>query len=84
MLVLTRKKDESIMIGEEIEIVVLEISSTQVRLGVKAPKNCAIYRKEIFTAIQEENRRAAQQHATMVILEKEIKALFAKKQGDTE
>jgi len=78
MLVLTRKKDESIMLGEEMEIVVLEISSTQVRLGVKAPKNCAVYRKEIYVAIQEENRRAAQQYAPANLLDTEVKSLFTK------
>ncbi len=48
MLVLTRKKNESIMIGDEIEIVVLEITPTQIRLGVEAPQTYPVYRKEIF------------------------------------
>ena len=61
MLVLSRKKDESIMIGKEIEIVVLEITPTQVRLGVKAPRNNPVFRKELFLAIQEENIKAAEQ-----------------------
>lgn len=77
MLVLTRKKDESIMLGEEIEIVVLEISSTQVRLGVKAPRYCSVYRKEIFTAIQEENLKAAQLSAAEA-LKADVKQLFGK------
>lgn len=77
MLVLTRKKDESIMLGEDVEIVVLEITSTQVRLGVKAPRQCSVYRKEIYAAIQEENIRAAQLHAVEA-LTPEVKALFGK------
>jgi carbon storage regulator len=60
MLVLTRKKNESIMIGDEIEIVVLEITSTQIRLGVEAPQKYPVYRKEIFLEIAAENRRAGQ------------------------
>ena len=76
MLVLARKKDESIMLGEEIEIVVLEISANQVRLGVKAPRGCAVYRKEIFTLIREENIKAARQHGQVDALQAEIKQLF--------
>jgi len=60
MLVLTRKKDQSIVIGDNIEITVLEIQGDQVRVGVDAPKNVAIHRKEIYLEIQEENRKAAQ------------------------
>ncbi|NSW90065.1 MAG: carbon storage regulator CsrA [Firmicutes bacterium] len=60
MLVLTRKKDQSIVIGDNIEITVLEIQGDQVRIGVKAPKNVVIHRKEIYLEIQEENRRAAE------------------------
>lgn len=78
MLVLTRKKDESIMIGKEIEIVVLEITPTQIRLGVEAPKNYPVFRKEIFLEIQEENIKAAQQSAFANNLGAEIKELFQK------
>lgn len=60
MLVLTRKKDQSIVIGDNIEITILEIQGDQVRIGVDAPKNVAIHRKEIYLEIQEENRKAAQ------------------------
>jgi len=59
MLVLTRKKNESIVIDENIEICVIEISGDQVRLGIKAPKSVSIHRKEVFEEIQEENRQAA-------------------------
>ena len=76
MLVLTRKKDESIMVGEDIEIVVLDISSNQVRIGVKAPKECAVFRKEIFLEIQEENIKAAQQAQLINNLGAEVKELF--------
>lgn len=59
MLVLTRKKNESIMIGDNIEIVVTDIQDGKVKLGIKAPKNIDIHRKEIYIDIQEENKAAA-------------------------
>ncbi|HHW68377.1 MAG: carbon storage regulator [Epulopiscium sp.] len=60
MLALTRKKDESIIIGDQIEITVLDIQGDKVRLGIQAPKNIAIYRKEIFLEIKEVNEAAVQ------------------------
>jgi carbon storage regulator len=60
MLVLTRKLQESIKIGNDIEITVLAIEGDQVKLGISAPKNIEIHRKEIFISIQEENNKAAQ------------------------
>ena len=59
MLVLTRKKDESILIGDEIEIIVLEINPTQIRLGINAPKTLDIYRREVYEDIKNSNREAA-------------------------
>lgn len=47
------------MVGEEIEIVVVEITPNQVRLGIKAPKEMEVFRKEIFLAIKEENKKSA-------------------------
>lgn len=60
MLVLARKINESIMIGDDIEIVVVDIKGDQVKLGIRAPKNVAIHRTEIYTEIQEQNKEAAQ------------------------
>jgi carbon storage regulator len=60
MLVLTRKLQQSIVIGDEIEVVVLEIRGEQVRIGIKAPKNVSVHRKEIYDQIQEENRGASE------------------------
>ena len=54
MLALARKVNESIMIGNDIEITVLEIKGDQIKLGVKAPKSVPIYRKELYVQIQEE------------------------------
>lgn len=59
MLVLTRKVHQSIIIGDEIEVVILEVRGEQVRLGIRAPRNVAVHRKEIFNQIQEETQSAA-------------------------
>lgn len=58
MLILTRKLDESIMIGDQIEISIIDIKGDQVKLGIAAPKNVKVYRKEVYQAIQEENIQA--------------------------
>ena len=58
MLVLARKINESIMIGDEIEIVVIDIKGDQIKLGIKAPRRIAVHRKEIYEEIQAENRAA--------------------------
>ena len=63
MLVLTRKLEESVMIGDEIEGRVLGIHGDQVRLGFAAPRNVAVFRKEVFESIQEENRQAAKSNS---------------------
>lgn len=60
MLILTRKSGESILVGDHIRVVVVEIKGRQVRLGVEAPDDTKIYRGEIFDRIQEENSRASQ------------------------
>ena len=59
MLVLTRKEDESIMIGDAICVKVLDVKEHQVKLGIVAPRSVAVHRQEVYDAIQEENARAA-------------------------
>ncbi|ANX13693.1 carbon storage regulator [Fictibacillus arsenicus] len=59
MLVLTRKPKEVIKIGNDIELTVLSIDGDQVKLGISAPKNIEIHRKEVFVSIQKENNDAA-------------------------
>ncbi|KGR83795.1 carbon storage regulator CsrA [Lysinibacillus odysseyi] len=58
MLVLSRKKTESIMIGDHIEVKVLSIEGDQVKLGIVAPKSVKVHRSEVFEAIQEQNKEA--------------------------
>lgn len=59
MLVLTRKEDESIMIGDDIEVKVLDLKESQVKLGIVAPREVAVHRREVYLAIQAENAQAA-------------------------
>ena len=58
MLALSRKSNESIMIGNDIEVTILDIKNDQVKIGISAPKSVGIYRKEIYLQIQEENKKA--------------------------
>ena len=58
MLVLTRKNNETLVIGKDITVTVLEIQGDRVKLGIDAPKDISIHRKEIFDAIAEENKLA--------------------------
>ncbi len=60
MLVLSRQKDETIMIGDDVEITVVDIRGDKVRLGIKAPPHIPVHRKEVYEAIKRENRAAAQ------------------------
>ncbi|MBP1913355.1 carbon storage regulator CsrA [Lederbergia galactosidilytica] len=59
MLVLTRKKGESIQIGDDIEITITQVKGDQVKIGINAPKNVEIHRKEIWVEIQQENAAAS-------------------------
>lgn len=59
MLVLSRLRDETIMIGDEIEITVVDIRGDKVRLGISAPREVQVHRKEVYEAIRRENAEAA-------------------------
>lgn len=72
MLALTRKLNESIMIGNDIELSVLEIKGDQVKIGISAPKSIPIYRKEIYIQIQEANKESADSTASL----EDMKKLF--------
>lgn len=59
MLILTRRKNESIIIDDQIKVTVLELDNNRVQLGVEAPRDIIIHREEVYRDIQEENRKAA-------------------------
>jgi carbon storage regulator len=59
MLVLSRQRDESIMIGDNVQITIVDIRGDKVRLGIIAPAEIPVHRKEVYDAIQRENRKAA-------------------------
>ena len=59
MLVLSRQRDETIMIGDDVEITVVDIRGDKVRLGITAPRRIQVHRKEVYDAIKRENERAA-------------------------
>ena len=59
MLVLTRKIDESIIIGDDIKITLVDIRGDQVKIGIEAPREISVHREEVYREIQAENRRAA-------------------------
>lgn len=65
MLVLTRHRNESIYIGDDVVITVVEIRGDKVRLGVEAPKSVPVHRQEVFEAIQRANKAAEQSAATV-------------------
>lgn len=68
MLILSRKKDESIMLDKEIEITVIGIEADQVKIGINAPKNIEIFRKEVYLSILKENEEAATQTISLIDL----------------
>jgi carbon storage regulator len=70
MLALSRKANESIVIGNDIEITVLEVKGDQVKIGISAPKSVPIYRKEIYLQIKEANKEAIESTMTDDILKK--------------
>lgn len=70
MLALARKINQSIMIGNDIEITLLEIKGDQVKIGINAPKSVPIYRKEIYVQIQEENKKASEGEVDVQTLNK--------------
>ena len=59
MLVLSRHRDESIMIGDDVVVTIVDIRGDKVRLGIEAPTSIPVHRQEVYEAIQRENRQAA-------------------------
>lgn len=84
MLVFTRKRNETIMIGEGIEVRVLRVGKEGVRLGVTAPAQVAVHRREIYDQIREANRVAAAGSAESTAGEEHLRRLFALHAGKPE
>jgi carbon storage regulator len=68
MLILSRKTNEKIMIGDDISVSIIEIRGDQVRIGVDAPKSVKVFRQEVFDAIKAENKAAAQSAPVLPVL----------------
>lgn len=64
MLALSRKINESIVLGNDVEVTILEIKGDQVKIGINAPKSVPIYRKEIYLQIQQSNQEAARENVS--------------------
>ena len=59
MLVLSRQRDETIMIGDDVELTIVDIRGDKVRIGISAPSSVSVHRKEVYEAIRKENEQAA-------------------------
>ena len=66
MLVITRKKDDSVLIGDDIEIIVVKVEDGSVKLAIKAPRNVTILRKELYKEIIEENKKSVFQDSSIL------------------
>ena len=83
MLVLTRKTDECVMIGDDVEVMVVGIDGDQVKIGIEAPREVPIHRKEVYEDIQQENIAAAQAEGASDETTRSV-AEFIKDQEDEE
>lgn len=77
MLILSRKNGEKIMIGDNIEVVILEMKGEQVKIGVEAPRTMKVYRGEVYEEIQIENREASNMDSEQIDI---LKGLFLRKE----
>ncbi len=73
MLALSRKANESIIIGNDIEVAILEIKGDQVKVGINAPKSVPVYRKELYLQIQEANKEAMETEVDINVMQKLLK-----------
>ena len=64
MLIITRRAGERIMVGDDVVVEVMEIVGNSVRIGINAPRSVPVYREEIYAAVRDENRAAAETSAT--------------------
>jgi carbon storage regulator len=73
MLVLTRKLNESIMVGDDVKITIVDVKGDQVKLGITAPRQIAVHREEVYREIQKENQNATLSKPSLESLEKLLK-----------
>lgn len=73
MLILTRKKDESIIINGNIEIQIMSIEEGKVKIGIEAPKDIEIFRSEVFEKIEAANQEASKPQANIKVLSEKMK-----------
>ena len=73
MLVLSRKREESILIGDDIEIFIVDVGEDRVRIGIKAPKEMKIFRKELLEEIKKENENSKEINAELKVISNFIK-----------
>ena len=73
MLVLSRKREESILIGDDIEIFIVDVGEDRVRIGIKAPKEMKIFRKELLEEIKKENENSKDINAELNVISNFIK-----------
>ncbi|WP_019534896.1 carbon storage regulator CsrA [Paenibacillus ginsengihumi] len=73
MLVLSRKTGESIMIGDQVELVILGTERDQVKIGIRAPRHLQVFRKEIYAMLKETNEEASQSRVDQTELAKLLK-----------
>jgi len=78
MLVLSRRLNESIQIGDDVEVTIIDVRGDVVRLGIKAPQTTQIWRKELWDAIVEENKKAAQKSKVPVAIPQLPVSVFSK------
>ena len=69
MLILSRKVNEKVMIGDDISISIIEVRGDQVRIGVDAPRNVKVYRQEVYDAIKAENKAAAESKPVLPVVD---------------
>ncbi|MBN1697010.1 MAG: carbon storage regulator CsrA [Spirochaetales bacterium] len=81
MLILTRKINETIMIGDRIEISIVDIKGDQVKVGIRAPRHVKVYRQEVYQAIQKENIEALQTKPDVIPLLDNLLGDAKKKNG---
>lgn len=72
MLILTRRKNESIIIDEQIKVTILELDNNRVQVGIEAPRDISIHREEVYLEIQEENRKAALARVDLSLLKESL------------